>query len=187
MNDRLDFPLLGGSLALDLVNTRVRRRGTDTDLIDTPATLGAWLSAQHHRVSGLTGITAADVRAVCELREAISALLSAWQGGGRPPQRALATVNDALAGRPPVPRLTWGVAGPQVRSDPATTCSGDLLRALALDAVTLISGEDMRLVRSCEHPGCALRFLARNPRRRWCCAAGCGNRARVARHYARHG
>jgi predicted RNA-binding Zn ribbon-like protein len=31
-----------------------------------------------------------------------------------------------------------------------------------------------------------LQFLARDPRRRWCSAAVCGNRARVSRHYFRY-
>ncbi|MEV3921501.1 CGNR zinc finger domain-containing protein [Actinomadura coerulea] len=29
-------------------------------------------------------------------------------------------------------------------------------------------------------------FLPAHPRRRWCSAARCGNRVRVARHYRRH-
>ncbi|MFD0515426.1 CGNR zinc finger domain-containing protein [Streptomyces aureus] len=31
-----------------------------------------------------------------------------------------------------------------------------------------------------------LLFLPAHPRRRWCSAARCGNRARVARYYQRH-
>ena len=34
-------------------------------------------------------------------------------------------------------------------------------------------------------PGCVLYFIKDHPRREWCSTA-CGNRARAARHYARH-
>ncbi|WP_308289026.1 CGNR zinc finger domain-containing protein [Streptomyces erythrochromogenes] len=41
-------------------------------------------------------------------------------------------------------------------------------------------------VRECEAPDCVLLFLPAHPRRRWCVAGVCGNRARVARYYARY-
>ncbi|MFJ7776100.1 CGNR zinc finger domain-containing protein [Streptomyces yangpuensis] len=41
-------------------------------------------------------------------------------------------------------------------------------------------------VRECEAHDCVLLFLPAHPRRRWCVAGVCGNRARVARYYARH-
>ena len=40
-------------------------------------------------------------------------------------------------------------------------------------------------LRACLGPGCVLYFVQQHPRREWC-SAGCGNRARVARHYHRH-
>jgi predicted RNA-binding Zn ribbon-like protein len=58
-----------------------------------------------------------------------------------------------------------------------------LLHALALDAVGILASPEANLLRICEHPDCMLQFLTHNPRRRWCSAAVCGNRARVARHY----
>ncbi|MEU9839973.1 CGNR zinc finger domain-containing protein [Actinomadura sp. NPDC048032] len=39
---------------------------------------------------------------------------------------------------------------------------------------------------ACEADDCVLLFLPAHPRRRWCSAARCGNRVRVARHYRRH-
>ncbi|MEW2136730.1 CGNR zinc finger domain-containing protein [Streptomyces sp. NPDC005409] len=44
----------------------------------------------------------------------------------------------------------------------------------------------MTAVRACEAQDCVLLFLPAHPRRRWCVAPACGNRARVARYYARH-
>ncbi|HLU55261.1 MAG TPA: CGNR zinc finger domain-containing protein [Pseudonocardia sp.] len=42
-----------------------------------------------------------------------------------------------------------------------------------------------RAAAGCHGPGCVLYFHRDHPRRGWC-SAGCGNRARVARHYERH-
>ncbi|WP_317183827.1 CGNR zinc finger domain-containing protein [Intrasporangium sp.] len=39
-------------------------------------------------------------------------------------------------------------------------------------------------MRACYGPGCVLYFVREHTRREWC-SAGCGNRARVARHYHR--
>lgn len=65
-----------------------------------------------------------------------------------------------------------------------TKTHGDLLGTIAAQAVELFGrGED---VRACLGPGCVLYFLKDHPRQEWC-SAGCGNRARAARHYARHG
>jgi predicted RNA-binding Zn ribbon-like protein len=57
--------------------------------------------------------------------------------------------------------------------------------AIAEEAVALFAGPDRRLLRACHAPGCVLYFVRNHPRREWC-SDGCGNRARVARHYQRH-
>jgi predicted RNA-binding Zn ribbon-like protein len=56
---------------------------------------------------------------------------------------------------------------------------------LALAAARLLGGAEAGLLRACHGPGCVLYFRKDHPRRGWC-SAGCGNRARVARHYERH-
>ncbi|HEY9111702.1 MAG TPA: CGNR zinc finger domain-containing protein, partial [Rhodanobacteraceae bacterium] len=75
-------------------------------------------------------------------------------------------------------------AGPR-KSLPAASAQRDtLIRALALDALEILTGPQAGLLRKCAHPACRLLFVARNRRRRWCSGAICGNRARVARHDA---
>jgi predicted RNA-binding Zn ribbon-like protein len=185
MTDQAGFALLGEPLSLDLVNTRVRRDAGTVDLIGTPPALTAWLTAQACRLPVPATVTYAQVRAVCALREAITDLLTAHQFRSIPPGRALATVNAALRTPATAPRLAWAAAGPRLRTQRAAQ-PAEVLRALALDVATLLTGPDADLVRTCEHPDCVLRFLARNRNRRWCSATNCGNRARVARHYARH-
>ena len=182
----LRFPLLGEPLSLDLVNTRVREGGVELDLLDEPAALAAWLAAQTSRLSWSGAVTAADLQAVRALRDAIAALLTARRACALPSRAALATVNAALSIPAPPARLTWTSAGPRNKRGPAAEIRDALLRALAVDAVNILTGPDATLLRTCAHPGCVLQFLARNPRRRWCAASVCGNRARVTRHYFRH-
>lgn len=183
------FPLLGESLSLDLVNTRICRDGADVDLLDEPSSLTAWLAAEAGRQpqSGVWfgAATAADLQAVRALRDAIAALFAALRTGVSPPRAALRAVNTILSASPSTMRLVWASAGPRAKAQAAISKRDALLRALAVDAVGILAGPQAKLLRTCEHPDCVLQFFARHPRRRWCSAAVCGNRARVARHYLR--
>jgi CGNR zinc finger protein/putative stress-induced transcription regulator len=63
----------------------------------------------------------------------------------------------------------------------SATGSAALLGRLADDGVQVFSGELL----ACVAPACWRYFVRSDPRRQWCSTL-CGNRARVARHYARH-
>lgn len=182
----LHFPLLGEPISLDLVNTRVRHAGAYVELLDTPSALGKWLAAESDRLPWSGAVTAADLRAVRTLRDAIAALLSARRGSARPRRGTMKVFNTALSTSVSAIRLTWTGKGLRAEQRAAGSRRDRLLHALAVDAVTILTGPDAKLLRVCEHPDCVLQFLARNPRRRWCSASVCGNRARVARYYVRH-
>jgi predicted RNA-binding Zn ribbon-like protein len=62
----------------------------------------------------------------------------------------------------------------------SATGSAALLGRLAEDGIQVFAGELL----ACTAPGCWRYFTRSDPRRQWCSAV-CGNRARVARHYAR--
>lgn len=179
------FLLLGEPVSLDLVNTRVRTGGVDVDLLDKPSALAAWLAAEADRLPWSGTVTSADLQAVRRLRDSIAALLSARRAHAQPARMALDTVNTALSTAGRASRITWSRQGPRAESRAAGSKRDTLLHALAMDAASLLTGPDAKLVRTCKHPDCVLQFLARNPRRRWCSASVCGNRARVARHYCR--
>jgi len=57
--------------------------------------------------------------------------------------------------------------------------------SVARASIELLASPDRERICICQAPGCVLFFLKEGRRRHWCSAA-CGNRARVARHYARH-
>ncbi|MFJ6797825.1 CGNR zinc finger domain-containing protein [Streptomyces sp. NPDC091268] len=181
------FPLLGEPLALDLVNTLP----AEGDLIADPAGLRAWLAAQAGRLGpgaeAGAEVGAAEVAAVRAVREAARAAIEAVRSGERPPAGAVRELNGAMRAAPVHRELAWtdaeGLTAVPRRTGPA----GRWLAAELADAVAeLLTDPRVAQVRRCEGPGCVLLFLPANPRRRWCAAGVCGNRARVARHYARH-
>ncbi len=63
----------------------------------------------------------------------------------------------------------------------------DLISWLAADDYLRLLEQDPTRIRACAHPDCVLHFydISRKANRRWCSMAGCGNRAKAARHYAR--
>lgn len=182
----IHFPLLGEPLALDLANTRVRRDGAVVDLLATRAGLTAWLHAERRRLAPLTNPTEDDLVAVHDLRDAIDDLLRAQRAHRRPTLHALRAVNQALAIPRAPAKLSWTGAGPALAPPPICAQRDTLLHVLAADALAVLTGPQAKYLRKCAHPDCILQFIARNPRRRWCSSALCGNRARVARHYRQH-
>jgi predicted RNA-binding Zn ribbon-like protein len=178
---------MGEPISIDLVNTRIHKGGASLDLIDEPAALAAWLVAEGDRISWSGDVTVTDLLEIRLLRDAIAQLFAAWNASNQPSPEALGVINSALSASAPATGLAWTADGPRLSVDAGVLSARDaLLRVIATDAVNILTGADAKLLRVCEHPDCTLRFLARNPRRRWCSAAVCGNRARVARHYTRH-
>jgi predicted RNA-binding Zn ribbon-like protein len=85
-----------------------------------------------------------------------------------------------------VPALVLDGGGhPVLRWHPGPREADRSRAELALAAASLFGGAEADLLRACHGPGCVLYFRKDHPRRGWC-SAGCGNRARVARHYERH-
>ncbi|MET9611096.1 ABATE domain-containing protein [Streptomyces sp. NPDC006512] len=176
------FPLIGEHLALDLLNTRT----AEGDLIAGPSGLAAWLEAQGGRLEAV-GAGPREVAAVHAVREAAGPALAAVRRGERPPAEALRVLNGALAAAPAHRELAWAEGGgleAVARRDagPAHRLAAELAEAVA----DLLTGTRVAEVRECGAEGCVLLFLPAHPRRRWCVASVCGNRARVARYYARH-
>ncbi|MET8117896.1 CGNR zinc finger domain-containing protein [Micromonospora sp. NPDC005291] len=180
-------PLIGEPLALDLVNTRQ----ADTDLLTTPAALRAWLELQATRFPSArelaeAALTDADLAAVRELREHTASALDHVRYGTRPSTGDLAVINRAQRAAPAIDELVWNgqvVTAVRIRTGPA---GARLAGWLAEAAADLLADPGVTKIRQCEADDCVLLFLPAHTRRRWCSAARCGNRVRVARHYQRH-
>ncbi|WP_214410991.1 CGNR zinc finger domain-containing protein [Sphaerisporangium fuscum] len=180
-------PLTGEPLALDLVNTRPAAG----DLLTTPADLRAWLTLQADRFAearDLAGhdLTAADLAAVRDVRERVARALDHVRRAERPLTDDLDVLNRAQRAAPAIAELSWDdgtVTATRRRAGPP----GERLGAwLAEAAAELLADPAVTTVRQCEADDCVMLFLPAHPRRRWCSAARCGNRVRVARHYRRH-
>ncbi|MDA0565532.1 CGNR zinc finger domain-containing protein [Streptomonospora sp. S1-112] len=176
-------------LPVRLMNTVwADRHGRHDDLADIGG-LRAWL-----RRTGLVADpapTAEDLAAFRRLRAAARRVAAHVTADDRPPAgdppddlgAALADLNADCAACSP--RLIDTGDGLALRWHPGPRDTDRARAELALAAARLFSGEDAGLLRACYGPGCVLYFRGDHPRREWC-SAGCGNRARVARHYSRH-
>lgn len=116
-------------------------------------------------------------------REDLRTLFRAQVEGVPPPPVALRRVN-ALAREYPRPSGAVYRAG-RFSPAPAATDRIDLGAIFARAAIALLTGPSAERVIACQAPGCAHFLLARTRTQRWCSPSGCGNRARVARHYER--
>jgi len=186
--------LIGGHVALDLVNTVAWRPDPDRrrdDLGDFEA-LAAWCSRagliDEVTTRELAAAAAVHPRAAarafhvaCALREYLHDALAPILEGNPvlPPPQMHDLLVDAighshLIGMPMYWQLTpHGVA--------------DIPRLLALHALNLLQSPELPLLRLCDGPDCGWIFLdrTRSHSRRWCSSSDCGNNDRARRYYVR--
>ncbi|MFE3674881.1 CGNR zinc finger domain-containing protein [Streptomyces griseus] len=181
-------PLTGEPLALDLLNTRWTDGGVPHDLLDSVAGLGAWLSSPPVREQlGPDPVPAADRATLDRLLLARTALdaLAASTAGERPAAPADADpLNEVLShGRV---RRTLGPDGAPASTVEVDDPSWAPAWHAAESWLRLLADRPDR-IRPCANPACVLHFydVSKNGTRRWCSMAGCGNRAKARRHYAR--
>jgi len=178
-------PLLGEPLAIEFANTRYAVRGAVREGIGTPAHLVAWL-LEHSAVPGpRLPVGAAEVETFRTLRGTIRSLCQACVDVRPSDDKAVEVLTAAAARAPRWPQLHC-VGGAYAVSEHTRAEGADAaLAAIARDAMAILCGSLRTQIRACQGPGCVLFFVKDHPRRQWC-SAGCGNRARAARHYQRH-
>ncbi len=79
-------------------------------------------------------------------------------------------------------QVVAGESGPSVAEALDVDTADALLALLAWQIALLLTQEDLSLIKQCAGPGCTIWFLDRTKahHRRFCSAAACGNRAKVA-------
>ncbi|WP_326673505.1 MULTISPECIES: CGNR zinc finger domain-containing protein [unclassified Streptomyces] len=183
-------PLTGEPLALDLLNTLPHAaQGPPVDHLADPAGLRAWLALEGERLPGAAGeqaVTQEDVAAVRAVRAHAALAVAAARRGERPPASALRGLNEAQLAAPAVRYAEWDGTAVVVTPRRTGPLGVRVAAALAGDAAGLLADPAIGRVRECEAADCTMLFVPAHPRRRWCSAARCGNRARVARYYQRH-
>ncbi len=168
--------LVGGHLALDLVNTVAwrlddRRR---IDRIADPVNLRRWLTAVGLDPAGQ------DLAELVHCRETAYAVLHPLTIGDEPRAADLAVLRELVEDA--VRNATL------VSARPLTWRAGTVAGQVRLAVWRLFEDEDLDRLRQCGDNDCGWLFLdrSRNGSRRWCSSADCGNRARARRHYQRH-
>jgi predicted RNA-binding Zn ribbon-like protein len=177
-------------LPVRLMNTVwADRHGVHDDLADVER-LRAWLGRAG--LAGADDLGPADLAAFRRLRNAARRVAAHVTGDDRPAATsgsadlaaALAALNEDAGSCTPALVLD-DAGGLALRWHPGPRDADRSRAELALATARLLGGEEAPLLRACGGPGCVLYFRKDHPRRGWC-SAGCGNRARVARHYERH-
>ena len=196
-------PLLNEPLPVELMNTIWADRDGVHDALRDPDGTCSWLSAVSPRLDvitpdGLDTLSSADLdlpgHRLIDLRDALRRLAAeatadpraAAASGTRDLRAAVSALNETAGATPRWSALTWAPGQEPARtvhtSGPAAWAA---LSAIAEESIALFCQDDRRRLRTCLAPGCVLYFIKNHPRREWC-SAGCGNRARAARHYQRH-
>ena len=125
-------------------------------------------------------------RDLVEHRDLLRGLFSAVIDDAPVPRQALKTVNSHAARAPVTLAARWLANGDAlVEPSRQGTATDVLFGELSRSALALLAAPAREQLELCRAPGCILFFLKQRPRQLWC-SSSCGNRARVARHYALH-
>ncbi|MFB7668743.1 CGNR zinc finger domain-containing protein [Kitasatospora sp. NPDC056138] len=175
----LDHVFVCGHPALDFAATLRARRSARFEMFATPERLNAWY-VECGLVDTITPADEQDVREATTVREAVHRLVTNRVHGEDLDREALAVLNGAARKAPVTPQLT--MAG---RHNEATP--GQALATVARQAVELLSGPDVPLLRECGDPECTRIYVdrSRGARRQWCGMDSCGNRIKAAAYRAR--
>ncbi|WP_030579287.1 CGNR zinc finger domain-containing protein [Streptomyces anulatus] len=191
-------PLTGEPLALDLLNTRWIDGDGPHDLLDSVAGLAVWLDSppvREHlhpapaagRPPGAAPAPAADRATLDRLlraRAALDTLAAAAARQDPATPEGADRLNEVLShGRI---RRTLGADGAPESVVEVDDPSWVPAWHAAENWLRLVADRPDR-IRPCANHACVLHFydVSKNGTRRWCSMAGCGNRAKAQRHYAR--
>ncbi|MFI8008057.1 CGNR zinc finger domain-containing protein [Streptomyces sp. NPDC086010] len=175
----LDHVFVCGSPALDFAATLRARRSLRFEMFVAPDRLDAWF-LESGIVDAISPAEQADVEEAKDLREAVYELVTARRLEEEFPAGALTSVNAAARKPAAAPQLTpagrWTEATPQ-----------EALSTIARQAVELLSGPDVPLLKECGNPQCTRIYVdrSRGVRRQWCGMDSCGNKIKAAAYRAR--
>lgn len=175
----LDHVFVCGHPALDFAATLRARRSARFEMFATPERLAAWY-LESGLVDTITPAGEHDVREAITVREAVYRLVTDRRLGAEPDRQALAVLNGAARRPPATPQLTLG--GRHTEATPEQA-----LATVARQAVELLSGPDVPLLKECGNPECTRVYVdrSRGMRRQWCGMESCGNKIKAAAYRAR--
>jgi predicted RNA-binding Zn ribbon-like protein len=181
------YPRLGLPLPFELTNTSFADAGQPRDALASPEDLDQWLGLHRAHFIGRVSVasTPADLVQFRQLRQALRHAFTAVAGGAKPRASDIKLLNEISARAPQFVQLDWTRNARRVRMHYVNkNAHANMLAAVARAAIELLGGPDVDRISQCQRSGCVLLFLKDRRNGQWC-SATCGNRARVARHYAR--
>jgi predicted RNA-binding Zn ribbon-like protein len=145
----------------------------------TPQRLNAWY-LESGLVDTITPGNEDDVREAITVREAVYRLVTNRRLGEELDREALGVVNAAARETPVTPQRT--LTGRHTDATPEQA-----LATVARQAVELLSGPDVPLMKECGNPECTRVYIdrSRGMRRQWCGMESCGNKIKAAAYRAR--
>ncbi|WP_329344816.1 ABATE domain-containing protein (plasmid) [Streptomyces sp. NBC_00663] len=175
----LDHVFVCGHPALDFAATLRARRSTRFEMFVTPDRLNAWY-LESGLVDTITAGKEDDVQEATAVREAIYRLVTDRRLGEEYDEAALDLVNTAARKTPVTPQLTANGRLNEATPEQA-------LATVARQAVELLSGPDVPLMKECGNPECTRVYIdrSRGMRRQWCGMESCGNKIKAAAYRAR--
>ena len=170
-----------GGLAVRFANTVACAACRAADALEAPAAFRAW--AARFGLEDSVAPAPGELARLRRFRLDVRDLLASASGRRVPAAGRLATLNTVLARGTFPPALGWAQGRFLLRSVARGRWSARFEVEVARSTLELLTGPTRRRLRACRGRGCAHFLLSRNRTQIWCSAAGCGNRARVARHY----
>jgi predicted RNA-binding Zn ribbon-like protein len=189
----MDPLFLGSHPGMDFLNTTLSPGGTPIELIGDGEAFAAWLEA----AALLGGVTAAELRKrfprseldaaaaqAREFRQWAGEWIERWRARpGRHDAGNLRRLNELLARAKLYREALPGAGGAFELAERCRVESAeDLVSLVVAPVAQLLAQERPELVKRCAGHACTLWFLDRTKAhgRRFCSAAACGNRAKVA-------
>jgi predicted RNA-binding Zn ribbon-like protein len=185
-------PFIGNHPAIDFLNTTFAPEGEPVETIGDGRAFLEWMAmaglleaTDASRLRRRLGAGAVDAAAAeaRKIREWARVWLDRWRVAPRRDYRQEVGALNRLLGAAVVNRAVIGDGGGYKVIEQTRLEDTDAVLALvATQIADLITREQPSLVKRCAGPGCTLWFLDRTKAhaRRFCSAAGCGNRAKVA-------
>ena len=176
-----NFLFLGEHPALDFLNTVVRVGDEPVDFLQSDADVAAWLAEVGMEAEAKRRLSPGELlHAARSLRKLLRAVVESKKHGGPVDTRAWNVLLAKGHSRLGLRSLKGGALALERRWESRT--AAEALAPLAEACADFLVHGDFDLVRECEDESCVLWFYDRTKshRRRWCSAATCGNRNKVA-------
>ena len=182
------FQFIGGSLALDFINTVANRLGDQREDLASISQVTRW--ARRARLIApyqVVAIPASRLAVLVAAREELYALFRPIALGSPLPRRGLEQLNLRLAEISSLRKIRRDARTLAWCWDTDLSQPEHLLGPILWDAADLLISGKFTRIKQCSDESCGWLFLDRSQtgKRRWCSMADCGNRDKARRFYRR--